>query len=165
MLIKLLETFKSFKSMNVNLYKQRDSLNKSVKSILNLNSINNSVIDGIKVFGSDLKIIEFKQKSHQLKCFWPKCHYKTDRESHLERHKLIHKNKKRFKCNECNKELRQLIHLKTHKLIDSNDSNQRKYKCNECNKRFKRLPQLKIHRLIHSNKRNCLRLESMRETI
>ena len=86
MLIKLLETLKSFRSMNVNLYKLRDSLNKSVESVLNLNSINNSVIDGIKIFGSDLKIIEFNQKSHQLKCFWPNCYYKTDRESDLEKH-------------------------------------------------------------------------------
>ena len=49
----------------------------SVENVVNINLINNSVIDGIKVFGSDLKIIESNQKSHRFKCFWPKCHYKT----------------------------------------------------------------------------------------
>ena len=150
-LLKLLNKLIEFNEISNNLSSIQEKFNKSVKKELNLNSINNSVIDEIKVCRSDLKIIEFNQKSHKLKCFWPKCHYKSKVKRNLETHKLIHKNAKQFKCNECNKKFNQSSGLKKHNSLIH--SNERKYKCNECNKRFNRKYYLKSHRLIHSNER------------
>ena len=84
------------------------------------------------------------------KSFRPKCYYITDIKKHLEKHQMIHKNQKQFKCNECKKQFRQLSHLKIHQLIHSKEP---KYKSNECNKRFKQLIHLKSHLLVHSNVR------------
>ena len=144
----LLNILSQFKSFSDNLSSILEELNKSVENVLNLNLINNLV--EIKVCRSDLKIIKFNQKSHQFKCFWPKFQFKANKESELKTHKLIHKNEKQFKCNECNKELSQKRGLQLHKTIHSN---QRKYKCNECNKRLTQSSSLKTHRLIDLNKR------------
>ena len=113
----LLNKLIEFNEFNDNLSSIQEEI--SVGNVLNINLLNNSVIDGIKVCRSDLKIIEFNQKSQQFKCFWPKCQFKTNTNKNvLKIHKLIDKNERKYKCNECNKNFIQSSSLKTHRLID-----------------------------------------------
>ena len=80
------------------------------------------------------------------KSFRPKCYYITDIKKHLEKHQMIHKNQKQFKCNECNKGFNRKDYLKTHRLIDSNE---RQFVCDwsQCLKRFNTKENLNSHKL------------------
>ena len=109
--------------------------------------------EGIKVFGSDLKITESNQKSQQYKCFWPKCHYKTNTKQQLEKHQSIDSNERKYICIECNKCFKRSEYLKNHRLIDSNE---RQFVCDwsQCGKRFNTRPSLRQHKLfVHLKER------------
>ena len=83
---KLLKKLIEFNKIRNNLVLFEKKLNKSIENILNLNSINNSVINEIKVCKIDIKLIQIKQNNNQFNCFWPKCHFKTNHKERLERH-------------------------------------------------------------------------------
>ena len=78
-LINSLNKLIELKKFSHNLSLIQKEFNKSIEIVLNLSLINNSVIDGIKVCKSDLKIIESNEKPKKLKCFWPKCDLKANK--------------------------------------------------------------------------------------
>ena len=113
----LLNKLIEFKTISDNLNSIQKKFIKSVKNVLNLDLINNSVTDCIK----DSKIIQFKQNSNKLKCFWPNYHFTTTRgKQKLKIHQMIHKNIKLFECKKCNKNLRLKDELIRHQLIHKN---------------------------------------------
>src|ERR1700712_4934052 len=145
MLTQLMAKLIELKTINKSLFQKQELIEKYTKSVLDLDLSSDSVVDEIKVCRSDVNIIELKQKSEYLKCFWPKCQFKTPSESHLKTHELIHKNEKRFECNECHKQFIQLSHLKRHQSVHSNE---RPFVCDwsQCGKGFKMKTDLKYHK-------------------
>ena len=125
-LLKLLSDLNEFNKISDNLSSIQEVLTSSVKSKLNLDLINNSIIGDIKLCRSDLKILN------------------------TEKPKLINTNVIQFKCKKCNKQFRLWSQLLNHKSIDLN---KRKYKCNKCDECFKNLSVLKNHHLIHSTEK------------
>ena len=77
-LLNWLKKLIELKTFSHNLSSIQEKFNKNTKNVLNFESNIDSVIDGIKVCRSDLKIIESNPKPKKLKCFWPKCHFKTN---------------------------------------------------------------------------------------
>ena len=134
------------KKLNETLTQRQQSMEELTKSLKDFDLRRDSVVDDIKVCRSDVNIIESMQTSNELKCFWPKCQYKTSYESLLKRHQLIHTNEKSFECNECQKLFQHLSHLKVHQLVHSNE---RQFVCDwsECGKRFKTNTILNQHKL------------------
>ena len=82
-----------------------------------------------------------------IKCFWPKCDYKTKYLNHLRGHQSIHKNIKKYKCfwPKCEFKTKRLSHLREHQLIHKN---YKQFKCNfnNCNKIFTQNSSLKVHK-------------------
>ena len=155
-----------------------DSIFEKLFFISKLNNFNNHLIDYVKLvskvntnykvnekISNCMKIsVEFnafdvnkdKQRKcyKQLKCFWPKCRYSCDRESELNIHISHHLNKRKFVCEECNKQFHQNSHLFHHKrCVHSND---RPFVCNQnnCNKTFKTKSDLTKHSKRHSLVKN-----------
>ena len=109
-----------FKTISDNFNSIQHKFNKSVGNGLNIELNDNFVIDLIKDCKSDIKIIEFKQNSNKLKCFWPKCHFITNNSNKLENHQIIHKNIKSFKCEKCYKTFGKMSNLINHRFIHKN---------------------------------------------
>ena len=92
------------------------------------------------------KLDEIKN-SYNLRCFWPKCEYKTNHLSHLKAHHLIHNNIKHFKCdfNNCNEEFKKAQELISHKRQHSGE---KAFVCNynNCGKKFRHSSSLIEHK-------------------
>ena len=143
------------KTFNKQLFQKQELIEKYTKSVLDLDLSSDSVIDEIKVCRSDVNIIELKQKSKYLKCFWPKCEYKTKTSEHLKSHELIHSNDKPFVCdyNQCYKTFKTKYDLNQHKKYVH--LNERLFICNynNCNKSFQTKRNLFRHKRIHSGEK------------
>ena len=136
------------KKFNETLTQRQQSMEELTKSLMDLDLRSDSVVDDIKVCRSDVNIIESIEKTNELKCFWPKCQFKTTYESSLKIHQMIHTNEKRFECNECQKQFPQMSYLKVHQLLHSNQ----RFVCDwsECEKQFKTKWALNQHkRVVH----------------
>jgi uncharacterized Zn-finger protein len=147
-LLKLIQ----LKKINDNLTSLKKKFNTSIENVLNFDSINNSVIDCIKDFRCDLKIIGSKQKSKKFKCLWPKCQFKTKYKEYLGRHKSVHSNERPFVCDlkGCEKRDQRKGDLKEHKR--KVHLKERQFKCNynNCEKKFFKKSELEKHKCIHS---------------
>ena len=149
-LIKLNE----FKIFYENYCKIENKLNENINKVLL-----NDLIESENILLMNLKNCKIKENCFEnrkrIKCFWPKCQFKTECQSELERHKSMHFNKNQFKCDfdNCYKTFKRRKHLNCHQL---NHSNIKKYICdwNECNKNFKNKSLLIRHkRCVHLNER------------
>ena len=137
---KLLLISKLYEFKNNNL-KNCEKLVNKVNIDINVNEINNH--NSVKILRIGVKkelcfdVNEEKQRQcyKQLKCFWPKCRYSCDKESHLNRHILYHLNEKQFVCNECNKLFEYQCDLIEHK----NSVHSKSFVCsiNNCHKKFR----------------------------
>ena len=90
-LLNTLNKLIEFKTISNNFISIQQKFSKSAKNVLNID-FKNSVIDCIKVFRSNLKVIELKQNSNKLKCFWPKCQFTSRYKYLIRNHQIIHKN-------------------------------------------------------------------------
>src|ERR1700712_4686348 len=87
-----------FKTFSNNLVSLQKKFTERAKSVLNLDLINNTVINEIKICRSDGNIIESTNDSKDWKCFRPKCGFKTKYRIQLKTHQMIHSNERPFKC-------------------------------------------------------------------
>ena len=125
---------------NINSFLQLIKLNENFSKIGNICDSNNNIFRESNNFVNEstfkmnlLKTnIHFKQILENKinakvfeyhSCFWPKCEHKTKTLTDLEKHQLIHKNIKQFKCdfNNCNKLFTQKAHLFRHKFRHSSE--------------------------------------------
>ena len=137
------------KKFNETLTQRQQLMEELTKSLMEFDLRRDLVVDDIKVCRSDVNIIESIEKTNELKCFWPKCQFKTQFENDIKKHQMIHTNEKNFECNECQKQFRLFSQLKVHQLIHSNE---RQFVCDwsECGKQFKRKSSLIQHkRIVH----------------
>ena len=140
-------------NLNENLVKCESVVNK-VKHC-NVNEINNNLMKTFKIIIKCDNFDENEDKQRhcyeKFKCFWPKCRYSCDGESNLKKHISHHLNKRRFVCEECNKQFHSNSNLLHHKrYVHSND---RPFVCNQigCDKTFKTKSKLTQHKLTHSS--------------
>ena len=146
------------KKFNETLTQKQQSMEELTKSLMDFDLRRDSVVDDIKVCRSDVNIIESIEKTNELKCFWPKCQYKTPYESYLKRHQLIHSNERQFVCDwsECGKRFKTKSDLIQHKRVVH--LKEKKYKCDykDCEKRFFNRSDLIQHKYIHSGKNSSV---------
>ena len=137
-------------NLNDNLKKKENIVNK-VNNDYNVNEINNNSMKVIKIsVKCDVNEDKQRQCYKQLKCFWPKCRFSCKHMYYLNRHISSHLNKKRFVCEECNKQFHKISNLLHHKRsVHTNQS----FIChrNNCNKSFKTYIHLKRHLITHSS--------------
>ncbi|CAG2103268.1 unnamed protein product, partial [Medioppia subpectinata] len=86
-----------------------------------------------------------------LRCFWPKCDYKTKYKHHLNAHQLVHSDLRPFKCDfdNCNKSFKSELKLNNH----NNHVHIKRFvcDCSECGKVLKSKSNLIRHKvLVHS---------------
>ena len=141
-------------NLNENLAKS-ESVVKTMNIDNTVNEINNNSLKMFKIsveFNAfDVNEDKQRQCYKQLKCFWPKCRYSCKNEFILKEHNLEHLNKRRFVCDECNKQFNRKTILLTHKRnVHSTDGT---FVCNrnDCNKIFKSKAFLLQHQLTHSS--------------
>ena len=86
----------------------------------NFNNNGNNI--SMKIFKINVEynafdVNEDKQRQcyKQLKCFWPKCRYSTERQSESIKHISHHLNKRQIVCDECNKHFNYNSQLLSHK--------------------------------------------------
>lgn len=95
------------------------------------------------------KDVTIKQSSGRFKCRF--CDFEHKKCSAVVRHARIHKNKKRFVCEQCGSAFNAHYTLKEHRAYVHSDV--RKYPCSKCGKSFKARNALIRHEQVHSDKR------------
>jgi len=95
------------------------------------------------------KDVTVKQPSGRFKCRF--CDFEHKKCSAVVRHARIHKNKKRFVCEQCGSAFNAHYTLKEHRAYVHSDV--RKYPCSKCGKSFKARNALIRHEQVHSDKR------------
>jgi len=95
------------------------------------------------------KDVTIKQASGRFKCRF--CDFEHKKCSAVVRHARIHKNKKRFVCEQCGSAFNAHYTLKEHRAYVHSDI--RKYPCSKCGKSFKARNALIRHEQVHSDKR------------
>ena len=95
------------------------------------------------------KDVTIKLPSSKYKCRF--CEFQHKKSSAVVRHARIHRNKKRFVCEQCGTAFSAHYTLKEHRIyVHSED---RKYPCTKCDKTFKARNALIRHEQVHSDKR------------
>ena len=79
-----------------------------------------------------------------------KCNKTFNHSSHLERHLIIHSDKRPFSCSKCDKRYKSSIALKHHEI---NHLVEKPFSCSICDKKFARKDVLKTHEMIHTNEK------------
>ena len=108
------------------------------------------------VYLIDHKLTHFKTEDNKkLKCFWPKCYFKTDNKQTLTQHISKHSNARKFPCKipGCNYSNKYKNYLKKHM---KKHSNLRQFFCDfkECNKTFKYKSTLNLHKRRHNERKS-----------
>ena len=103
-------------------------------------------ISKLKTFAKDVTV---KLPSSRFKCQF--CDFEHKRSSAVVRHARIHRNKKRFVCEQCGAAFNAHYTLKEHRLYVHSDD--RKFSCSKCDKTFKARNALIRHEQVHSDKR------------
>src|SRR5260370_38969673 len=120
-----LKQLNEIKKLILDLIKCKKILNKNDYNLSELRKCENNLISNLKLckISANYEVLnerkEIIKNDKYLKCFWPKCDYKTKRLDALKLHKVFHSNEKCFKCdfNNCNKMFKTKCNLNTHKLI------------------------------------------------
>ena len=95
------------------------------------------------------KDVSIKVSASKYKCRY--CEFEHKKNSAVVRHARIHRNKKRFVCEQCGSAFNAHYTLKEHRIyVHSED---RKFSCTKCDKSFKARNALIRHEQVHSDKR------------
>ena len=95
------------------------------------------------------KDVSIKLSASKYKCRY--CEFEHNKNSAVVRHARIHRNKKRFVCEQCGSAFNAHYTLKEHRIyVHSED---RKFSCTKCDKSFKARNALIRHEQVHSDKR------------
>ena len=95
------------------------------------------------------KDVSIKLSASKYKCRF--CEFEHKKNSAVVRHARIHRNKKRFVCEQCGSAFNAHYTLKEHRIyVHSED---RKFSCTKCDKSFKARNALIRHEQVHSDKR------------
>ena len=93
-----------------------------------------------------------KKRTHEYKCDYENCKYKSSRYDTLERHKMTHTGEKPYKCDyekckyRCSRPDTLVEHKRTH-------TGEKPFKCEICGSRFSQAGSLITHKRIHTNEK------------